>query len=174
MLARIVAALGMMALFAAVAGCATTPEALRGDFAALQPAGATQRNVGERVRWGGRLLAVRPEQERTCFEILSQPLDDTGRPRSDAAPGRRFIACRQGFADPAAFPEERPITVTGRLEGFRDRRIGEYDYRFPLIEAQAVHLWAAPRKPDPYPPPWGYDPFWGPYPYPYWRHPYWW
>jgi outer membrane lipoprotein len=165
-----------LALGAAVvlvlAGCASTPEALRGEFAGPSPARASDEEIGARVRWGGNLLEVRPEADRTCFEILSRPLADNGRPDIDGAAGRRFLACREGFTDPAALPLERPVTVTGTLAGFSNRRIGEYDYRFPVLEVDGLHLWPEPVERGAYPPPpWWYDPF---YPYPYGRHPYYW
>lgn len=157
----------------AIAGCASTPEALRGDFAHLAPAAASGRDLGTRVRWGGTLLEVRPEAEQTCLEILSRPLSDTGRPDHTAEAGRRFLACRPGFTDPAALPAERLVTVTGELSGFRERRIGEYDYRYPVVTARAVHLWPRPvERSAAYPPPYWYrDPF---YPYPFHPYPYWW
>lgn len=169
------AGLAAMALAAALLGaCAGTPETLRGDFPGPAPAAAGDTDRGARVRWGGRLLEVRPEARRSCLEILALPLDDRARPESGAAPGRRFLACRDGFIDPAAFPPERHVTVTGTLAGFTTRSIGEYDYRYPVVQAETIHLWPRPPEPRPYGP-WGYDPWyphyrdpWGP------RPPYWW
>ena len=157
---------------ALLAACASTPEDLRGTFRDLGPASVTEDDVGATVRWGGTLLEVRPEQNRTCFEVLSRPLSETGRPDPEGTAGRRFIACRDGFSDPAAFPAERLVTAVGELTGFRTRAIGEYDYRFPVVRARAVHLWPKPRERDAYaPPPWWYDPY---YAYPYYRrYPYW-
>lgn len=160
------------ALLLLLAGCASTPEALQGTFRALDPAAAAEGDIGSNVRWGGTLLEVRPEKQRTCFEILSRPLSDTGRPRADASSGRRFIACRDGFVDPAAFPAERLVTVAGELTGFHTRPIGDYDYRFPVVTARAIHLWPEPVQRDPYPPPWWYDPYY-PSPYYHGRYPYW-
>lgn len=151
-------------------GCAGPPKALEGEFSALGPDTATEADRGTSVRWGGRLLDVRPERERTCFEILSLPLGSNARPDTDATHGRRFLACRDGFADPAAYPEERLLTVTGRLTGFERRQIGDYEYRYPVVQVRSSHLWARVRPhQDPYPRrlnPWWYDPYpWGPHPY---------
>lgn len=145
-------------------GCASTPESLQGEFSSLEPTTATTADTGERVRWGGRLLEVRPEREQTCFEILSQPLGSNARPDTSAGAGRRFLACRDGFADPAAYPAERSVTVTGVLSGFTTRAIGEYEYRFPRVEAESIHLWPEPRQYESYPMPWWHDPYypWGP------------
>lgn len=156
-------------LTALLGGCASTPEALQGQFSALDPATATATDRGTHVRWGGRLLEVRPERDRTCFEILSLPLDDTTfRPDDNATPGRRFLACRDGFVDPAAYPEQRLVTVTGKLVSFTARTIGQYDYRYPQLDARSIHLWSEPhRRPD-YDRdlmPWWYDPYPRRYPY---------
>ncbi|MEX1080411.1 MAG: Slp family lipoprotein [Halofilum sp. (in: g-proteobacteria)] len=149
-------------------GCAGPPKALEGEFSALRPEVATESDIGTHVRWGGRLVKVDPERERTCFEILSLPLGNNARPDGDAHPARRFLACRDGFADPAAYPRERLVTITGELIGFTTREIGEYEYHYPIVRARATHLWPRPQpQAAPYPVmrPWGYDPFWGPYPY---------
>jgi len=139
-------------LAAIVSACAATPEPLRGEYAELRPASASEADTGRTVRWGGRLLEVRPGRDQTCFEILEHPLDGAARPRRDQDPGRRFLACRDGFVDPAAFPEGRLLTVVGELSGFRTRAIGDYDYRYPVIDVRTTYLWAervAARPIDP-------------------------
>lgn len=159
-----------VALTGFLAGCASVPEPLRGDFESLQPSAAADDDIGTRVRWGGRLLDVTPERERTCFEILASPLDRVARPRSEDASGRRFLACRDDFIEPAGFPEGRLITVTGTLTGFEQGSVGDYDYRYPVISLSGVYLWSdrvEQRYRDPYPyhyPYWRYDPFYRPPP----------
>lgn len=163
----------LLALLAAlVTSCASTPPALRGDYPGPAPAAAGDEHRGARVRWGGRLLEVRPEAERTCLEILALPLGGDARPDSGASPGRRFLACRDGFVDPAAYPPERHVTVTGTLEGFVTRAIGDYDYRFPVVRIDAIHLWPPPIEPRAYPA-WPRDP-WYPYYRDPWGRPYYW
>lgn len=155
-----------------LAGCATVPEPLRGEYDPATPDLASEEHIGQPVRWGGRLLDVRPEREQTCFEILSLPLDRTARPVRDAVPGQRFIACHDGFSDPAAWNRHRLITVTGILRDFETRPIGDFDYRFPVVETDALHAWAEPiPHPSyyhPYDPYWRNDPFWHPWSMP--RH----
>lgn len=159
----------VLTLTALLGGCASTPEALQGEFSALDPATATAADRGTHVRWGGRLLEVRPERDRTCFEILSLPLDDaTARPDDDVTPGRRFVACRDGFSDPAAYPEQRLVTVTGTLADFTTRTIGQYDYRYPQVDVRNIHLWPELRRRPDYDRdlmPWWYDPYPRRYPY---------
>ena len=77
----------------------------------------------------------------------------------------RFIACRAGFYDPAVFEAGRDVTFIGKIDGYQNTRIGEYDYRLPKLSADVIYLWPEQRQVDvvPYPyGPWGPGP-WGPY-----------
>lgn len=143
-----------------LAGCATVPAPLQGQYGNISPrdtANAGQHGVP--VRWGGRIVSTEPMADRTCFEIVSTSLDASGRPRwaSDAT-GGRFIACRAGFYDPAIFQPEREVTVTGVVDGQETRRIGEYEYRLPRVQANVVYLWPVRERVDvvthPMPSPW--------------------
>lgn len=145
-----------------LAGCATTSSPLRGDYADVSPHQAMQQDsTGAVVRWGGRIIRTEPMSDHTCFEMLSTRLDGSGRPYWAADDTRgRFIACRAGFYDPALFDNTREVTFTGRIEGYENRKIGEYDYRFPRLAADVVYLWPVREKVDVIarPAPW---PWWG-------------
>ena len=151
----------------ALAGCASAPRPLQGEFTPLAPAesSASQR-LGDAVRWGGSIVAVTPSASETCFEILGRDLGESARPlRADDTSSGRFLACRAGFYDPAIFAVDRDVTVTGRVAGFETRRIGEYDYRYPRVAADVVYLWPERRDDDYY---YVADPFWPTY------RPMWW
>lgn len=126
----------------ALTGCATAPKPLQGEFASLSPEEAGQNGrVGERVRWGGEIVAVETLATRSCFELLGKPLGDSARPsRRDESSGR-FLACRDGFYDPALFEVGRDLTVIGSIEAIEPRRIGEFDYRYPRLAAEVIYLW---------------------------------
>ena len=98
---------------ALLAACATQPQPLQGTFAQISPrdAAATD-STGAMVRWGGRIVQVEPQANRTCFEMISTRLDAYGRPywASDDT-GGRFIACRTGFYDPAVFEKNREVDL---------------------------------------------------------------
>ena len=66
----------------------------------------------------------------------------------------RFIACRAGFYDPEVFMAGREITVSGRVEGFETRKVGNYDYRYPRVAAEVVYLWPERRDVDVIVDPW--------------------
>ncbi len=147
-----------------VSACATVPKPIAGDYSDLGPRQAVDSHAnGQRVRWGGEIIKVDPQENVTCFEVLSRDLSAEARPiRRDHSQGR-FIACRDGFYDPALFTEGRDITVVGTVSGTETHLVGGYEYTYPRVNADAVHLW---RKPETYvhgyyqPWPYMYDPFW--------------
>lgn len=159
-----------------LASCATVPAPLQGQFTPTTPRQAVSKADGQAVRWGGEIIKVEPKSASTCFEILARDLDARARPLPRDPSGGRFIACHQGFQDPEEFKQGREITVVGRVTGVDSGRIGEFDYRYPHVEADAIHLWK-PRHyaRTPYYDPWGYgfgagwgwgyNPYWGPGPY---------
>jgi len=126
-----------------LSACVSQPKPLQGAYADITPEAAMQsESIGASVRWGGRIVAVEPRADSTCFEMISTRIGTGGRPATarDETNGR-FIACRAGFYDPAVFEQNREVTFTGRIDGYENRRIGEYDYRFPKIAADVVYLW---------------------------------
>jgi len=147
-----VSCLILAAAVTGLGGCATTPEPLQGEFAGFTPAQVSEQQTGARVRWGGVLLKTEPKQDKTCFEVLARPLGRSARPVESGNPLGRFIACKQGFQDPAMFEEGRSITVTGRLADIEPGMIGEYEYQYPVLEsADTVYLWPERRNYGGYP-----------------------
>ena len=141
-------------------GCASVPAPLAGEFRELQPEQATERSVGANVRWGGQIINTRPQQEKTCVEILAKELASDFRPLSGDLSFGRFLACRDGFHDPAVFTEGRGITVVGKIEGFTEGEIGEYVYRYPQVAADTLYLWDE-RSELNHGDPWSYyNPWW--------------
>ncbi|BFI96432.1 MAG: hypothetical protein RSP_19420 [Rhodanobacter sp.] len=170
----------LAAAIALLGGCATMPQPLQGNYANVSSAAAQQGGAGgTRVRWGGEIIKTEPGPQETCFYILARPLDSQARPELGSAGDSqgRFVACHSGFYDPEVFTRGRELTVTGTVHGTVTKKVGDYDYPYPRVEADVVYLW--PKRPQyvdvtPYPPGF-YDPFWGPWgPWgygPYWGGP---
>jgi outer membrane lipoprotein len=168
------------------AGCAHRgPEAIR--LAEVQPVTVAQAKTtpeqfeNVRVRWGGTLVNVENRERETLIEILSRSLDPNGYPDAAGSAGPRFLVRIAGFVDPAEYAADRLITVVGRINGTTTGHIGEYEYRYTLIDADVVHLWPiTPPQPccplysryDPWYYPW-YGPWYGSWYGPWWRTPYW-
>lgn len=139
----------VLPLFAALAlaGCASLPQPLQGSFAAVQPAEVVRAgNPGDLVRWGGRVVRVDTLANQSCFEIVGLRLGNDGRPLARDQSDGRFIACRAGFYDPEVFQAGREVTITGRVSGFETRKVGDYDYRYPSVDADVIYLW--PERKD--------------------------
>ena len=131
-----------------IPACTRPPKNLAGEFPPITVADAQrQPQEGVPVRWGGTLVQATPQRDKTCFEIVSRPLDRQARPEpSDQSTGR-FVACAPGFYDPSVYAGGREVTIVGTLHGATTRNVGEAEYRFPMVDAQAVHLWEEPRRP---------------------------
>lgn len=162
------------AVLVALGGCVSVPAVLQtpgnGAVASIDP--ATQpAPVGSTVRWGGTLVAVRPEAQRTCFEVLSRPLWNNGRPKSPStyvygdapdAARMRFAACQPGFVDPQEHPVGHDVTVLGTVTGQRMQMVGAHALSEPTVAVQGVRWWPMARaNAYPYGP---YPYWWGPYP----------
>ncbi|WP_421620768.1 Slp family lipoprotein [Alkalilimnicola ehrlichii] len=159
-------------LLTLLAGCASNvPEAIRTAPAEAPGVAAVRDDPeayrGQTVRWGGLIAGVNNRAEYTEFQVVARRLGSGGRPvtADDRSPGR-FLVRVPGFLDPAIHAEGRLLTVSGLIVGAEARELGEYLYRYPVVEAVDYHLWPElePRAPAYYDP-W-YDPWWGPYPYP--------
>jgi outer membrane lipoprotein len=137
----------LMILYGLVAGCASVPQPLlqEGAVSELTPNSAQTENViGTKIRWGGTILDVKTSTDETCFEILSFPLDRTGRPEESDDSRGRFIACDAGFYDPAVYAQGREMTVIGKIEQLIQAKVGEYDYRYPKVAIEKLYLWPKP------------------------------
>ena len=115
--------------------------------------------VGVKVRWGGEIIRTSPEAAQTCFEISSRPLDEEGEPLPTDRTFGRFMACAQGFYEPSVYAPARKLTVVGELAPAIVGKVGEHEYRYPLVKVEALHLWPV-ALPVYYPPAFFYDPFW--------------
>lgn len=162
-----------------LAGCAIgVPQAIRKAPAAVPTVAEVQQAapgyLGQRVRWGGTILAVRNQAEATEVELLARPLRDGGEPHGEAPGAGRFLAEVPGFLDPAEYPEGRLLTLSGRLVRVETRPVGEYPYRFPVMSAEVWHLWPEAPEPVYVAPPALYYPWYDPWYFPGfrpWYHP---
>jgi outer membrane lipoprotein len=167
-------------LVVSMAGCVRPP--VQVDYGAFEEVSVVDAQAGgrdgARVRWGGTIVTVLPEASETCFEVVNRPLGAAAEPRISDETDGRFLACAAGFYDPEVYQSERALTVVGTLDQPVTRKIGEYEYTYPMLRAETVYLWPV-REPEPayystgvY---WGWPYYWwGPtyYPYPYYSYGY--
>ena len=112
-----------------LSACAGLPAAVKNvpvtKLTYSQASGDPNSYKGTAVRWGGVIIDVENEENQTLVQVLSYPLDYTGRPQSTKQSEGRFVVKSAEFLDPAVYKKDREITVAGELEGDIDRRIGK-------------------------------------------------
>ena len=158
-----------------ISACTTVPEQLNGEYTSLDPQNTREGDLQTSVRWGGVILETRPESNHTCFEILSRRLEKSMRPADTDKSDGRFIACKPGFYDPEVFEKSREVTVVGKLIHIDVRKVGDFDYNFPVVDIEFMSLWPERRQAIYYNHWGGYSPYYWNYPY-YghrYRYPYW-
>lgn len=159
-------------LAANLVGCATPgPTFLRETMpdnpTLSQVNAATANYTGQSVRWGGTIFKVENRAQETWIEIVERPLDAQGRPRNSDQSDGRFIVRIVRFLEPTIYTQGRVITVLGIVDGVNSGKIGDYDYAYPVVKTDAVHLWVQEISVRPPPDPYWYDPW-----YPFWPWPY--
>ena len=174
-----------IAVILTLGGCATqVPEPIRNPVTTpvdvVQVQAQPERHLGQRVRWGGTILAVINRERTTEIEVLARPLGRDGAPAFESSGQGRFIVEVTGFLDPAEYPKDRELTVVGVITGHQTRPVGDYPYVYPIVRAETRHLWPEQPPPAVYGPayPWSgpwfgpwYDPWYGPFYRPYYGRP---
>ena len=154
----------LLLLAAVLVGCVRPPQVLQGEFPPTSVTDAqAASHEGERVRWGGTIVATTLNADRSCLEIVSHRLDRRARPRLEDDTAGRFITCVEGFLDPEVYVAKREVTVVGVLQAATRGKVGEYDYVYPRVAADAIHLWRerpVEREPNIY---YGVGGYWGPW-----------
>lgn len=133
-------------LMLALGACASGPDFRTEGVSDLTPESTLadgESAQGERVLWGGRILAVRPLEHGTQLELLAFPLRRNHMPDQNQSSQGRFLVMHSGFLEPADWSPDRLVTVSGVLDGFEDARIGEATYRYPVVRPDDLHLWPA-------------------------------
>jgi len=99
----------------------------------------SHRNVP--VRWGGIIIDVENEEDFSLIQVLSYPLNFSGRPQLDDSHGGRFVIKSTEFLDPVVYAKDNEISVVGTLDGDIQRTVGKKIIQVPLIQSTGVHLW---------------------------------
>lgn len=144
-----------------LSGCAVVPLPRTDSALSTMTPDEVQKNgqIGAKVRWGGVIIQTLPEPAQTCFEISSRPLDGEGEPLQTDRTFGRFMACAKGFYEPSVYAVARKLTVVGELATAVSGKVGEHEYRYPMVRVEALHLWPL-AQPAAYPSMFYYDPFW--------------
>lgn len=104
---------------------------------------AQQQNnaVGQKIMWGGSILASINLKSMTQFEILAFPTDKRGQPDINVKPIGRFLIQHPGYLETADYNQGRHVTVVGSIKRVQTSKLGEANYTYPVITAEQLHLW---------------------------------
>ncbi|EIL87654.1 starvation-inducible outer membrane lipoprotein [Rhodanobacter fulvus Jip2] len=108
-----------------------------------QVAQSPERYTGNRLIWGGRVVAVNNLADHSEIELLAYPLDSSQRPKANDTGNGRFIAVMPGYVEPLSYPPGALMTLSGTLNGSRSGKVGEASYVFPLVTVNESHVWSA-------------------------------
>nr|UKE85852.1 Slp family lipoprotein [Pectobacterium sp. PL152] len=147
-----------------LSGCVTIPDAIKGTSPTPQDdlvrvMNAPQIYVGQESRFGGRVVGIRNEANKTRLEIASMPLDSGAKPLLDMPSEGRFIAYVNRFLEPVDFKDQL-VTVVGPIVGTEQGAIGDKPYRYVVIDAQGYKRWNVVQRLMMPPGGYGYGP-WG-------------
>jgi outer membrane lipoprotein len=117
---------------------------------------------GKIVVLGGTIAQAVPKPQGTEIEVVQKQVSSSGEPYLTDKSEGRYLVVVDRFLDPAIYRSGRDITVAGEVQGSMLRRLGEIDYRYPVIAAAELYLWKRPASPPsyPYPYPFGYPYYW--------------
>ena len=107
------------------------------------------------VLLGGVIVKTINKKDGSLLEVYQTKIDSRGKPiELDVSEGR-FLALFEGFLDGEIYQKGRKVTIVGVVQGTEMIRIGEIDYRCPLLVIKDIHLWEKeqPLNYEPYP--WG-------------------
>jgi outer membrane lipoprotein len=104
--------------------------------------------AGKLLMLGGTIVETKNLTEGTRIEVLQRPLDGEARPElSDRSDGRFLILAAQ-FLDGALYQRGRTISVIGEVVAPQVLPLGEIEYRYPVVAAKSLHLWAPSAGPS--------------------------
>jgi outer membrane lipoprotein len=123
---------------------------------------------GKIILLGGTIVQTVPKPKETEIEVVQKQISSCGEPYLTDKSEGRYLVVVDRFLDPAIYRSGRDITVAGEVRGSVLRRLGEIDYRYPVVSASELHLWKEPLPPQTYPYPhypYGYPYYWRGRPY---------
>lgn len=158
----------------ALTGCVSIPSSIQGSspnpaVSLTSVQNAPEMYIGQEGRFGGKVISVFNEPNKTRLEIAVMPLSKyDAAPELNTASTGRIYAYVNRFLEPADF-KGRYVTVVGTITGEQTGKIGEIPYKYITLNATGYQRWNLMQSVV-LPPvaPWGYGYYGDPY---YYNHP---
>jgi len=129
-------------------GCATVPEPIQipentrlVEYEQVINSPEAVAVLGEKARWGGRIVGVQNKAEVSEIEVVFFPESSNGKPQTSQQSEGRFKAIVPGFVDPLVFEKDRLITIVGEVSEPVVGIIGEQNYTYPTLNAVGYFMW---------------------------------
>ncbi|OGP18493.1 MAG: hypothetical protein A2V21_310030 [Deltaproteobacteria bacterium GWC2_55_46] len=97
--------------------------------------------VGKQVVFGGSILNVENEENKTIIEVLQEGLNSQLKPVVREESAGRFLVEIEGFLDPAIYSVGKGLTVAGEVVRTEKMKLGKGSYTYPVIRPREYHLW---------------------------------
>lgn len=141
---------GLLCAAGLLSSCVSPPFVTDGVSKGVSPADVLEQTDGAeavgKVLWGGVVVSSANTSTGTEIEILSYPLDYLQRPNSTQRSSGRFLVVVDDFIETTDFESGRRVTALGTVTGTETGKIGESDYRYPVLklaEPGDIHRWSA-------------------------------
>ncbi|EQB99075.1 Slp family lipoprotein [Photorhabdus temperata] len=131
-------------------GCVTIPDSVKGTSPTpvqdlLSVKNTPDLFIGQEGRFGGKVLDVVNENNRTRLEISSLPLASDASPRLHEPSVGRIYAYVNNFLDPNDF-KGNYVTVVGPVIGVEKGKIGKADYAYVVINVTGYQRWRIAQR----------------------------
>ena len=132
-----------------LSACVSPPFVTEGVNKEVTPVDLLETADGEqsadKVLWGGVVISSANTDSTTEIEVLSYPLDYLQRPNPGLRSTGRFLMVLDGYIETADFANGHRVTALGSPGETRTGKIGESEYRYPVLKLAAptdLHRWS--------------------------------
>ncbi|WP_100751992.1 Slp family lipoprotein [Vibrio salilacus] len=132
-----------------LSACSTLPDSLKSDNPNIISDYQTWQanpDSSSLVRLGGVIAKVTNLEQKTRIEVVNLPISSAAKPDINQEPQGRFVAYVEGFSDPVTLSEGRLISLIGESKGREKDLVGEYQYDFPVMKVNGLHLWRVEER----------------------------
>lgn len=102
--------------------------------------------AGESVTLGGYILNIQETGDQTVITVLQTPLGLRDRPQSENRSQGSFVVLYPGKLNPDDAGRKRKVTVTGKIAGTSQEKIGNCPDPCLKIESRKFRVWPQYEK----------------------------
>lgn len=97
--------------------------------------------IGKHILLGGEIARVSNSNDGGELEVVQFSTDENGEITDKAKSGGRFIARSTEFLEPALYRTGLLVTVVGKMQGKKNKTLGDVLYTYPVLAIREIHIW---------------------------------